>query len=91
MNPQTEKKREWPKLARGPLGNTARFDCRGDVPHGWTVIGEKAPEVKAAPVVVEEPSAGLKAAREAYKLEFGKKPHHSWTEAELHEKLSASL
>ncbi len=88
MSREPERKREWPKLARGPLGNTARFDCRGDVPHGWTVIGEKAPEVKAAPAPAE-PSAGLQAARDAYKEVFGKKPHHSWTEAELHEKISA--
>ena len=34
-------KREWPKMAHGPLGNSAVFACRGDVPHGWTVVGEK--------------------------------------------------
>lgn len=47
------KKREWPKMAHGPLGNSATFQCRGDVPAGWTVVGEK-------PAPWGEPTEGLK-------------------------------
>jgi hypothetical protein len=34
------KKKEWPKFAVGPLGNRARFDCPGDVPVGWVIVGD---------------------------------------------------
>lgn len=50
------KKAEWPKLARGPQGNTAMFQCRGDVPAGWVVVGEEASIVDPAPPKFEPPA-----------------------------------
>ncbi len=28
-------KKLWPRMAVGPLGNTARVACPGDIPYGW--------------------------------------------------------
>lgn len=37
MKPEVPKPRLWPRRAVGPLGNSARFACLSDVPHGWTL------------------------------------------------------
>lgn len=42
MKPEPKKK-EWPKFAVGPSGNRARFDCPGDVPVGWVIVGDTEP------------------------------------------------
>lgn len=84
--PKTAKS-EWPKLARGPLGNTATFFCRGDVPHGWTVVGEEAKP--AAPAASAPPAAdGLKDARAAYRVAFGKGAGPKWDEATIRAKIA---
>jgi len=59
MKPAAPVKREWPKMATGPLGNSAVFHCRGDVPHGWVVAGDVwTPPVVDA--VEEEPKVAAK-------------------------------
>jgi len=57
MSTPEPKKREWPKLARSPEGNTAKFQCRGDVPAGWVVVGEE-PEVVAEKITLKRPTRG---------------------------------
>lgn len=61
------KKPEWPKLARGPQGNTARFQCRGDVPAGWVVVGEEiakpAPPTALEALAEQRRQDGLKPQR----------------------------
>lgn len=83
------KKREWPKLARGPLGNTARFQCAGDVPHGWEVLDGNAPKVDL--VTQPDPEeTDLAAARSDYFDMFGKKPGPRWDAAEIRTKIAAN-
>lgn len=37
MNAPAPKKTLWPRVAIGPHGNRATFQCMGDVPAGWTL------------------------------------------------------
>lgn len=34
--PDEPVKREWPRYASHPKWGRAKFQCAGDVPHGWT-------------------------------------------------------
>jgi len=85
---QEPKKREWPKIAAGPLGNTAVFQCPGDVPAGWTVLGEKAAKVDPAPPA-DPDEVELASARADYYDAFGKKPGPRWDAAEIRAKIAA--
>lgn len=58
MKAPEPKKAEWPKLARGPQGNTARFQCRGDVPAGWVVVGEEPAEPRMTVPAQKKPAKG---------------------------------
>jgi len=85
---QAPKKREWPKIAAGPLGNTAVFQCPGDVPAGWEVLGEKAAKVDpVVPAGFEE--LDLAAARADYHDAFGKKPGPRWDAAEIRSRIAS--
>lgn len=79
-------KREWPKMAHGPLGNSAVFACRGDVPHGWTVVGEAVAPKPEQPV--PDDMNNLLIAREQYKAAFGKKAHHTWSLEAIRQKIA---
>lgn len=53
---QVEKPKNWPRYAVGPKGNSARFWCAGDVPHGWQLAEPLpgAPVAPPPPVVVRD-------------------------------------
>lgn len=96
MTPQKQEKPAWPKLARGPKGNTARFDCPGDVPVGWILVGDKEPLHKPHKETVEEVAAAeatllandpLALLRRRYHDDFGRKARDSWSEEDLRKKL----
>jgi hypothetical protein len=84
MKPEP-KKSEWPKLARGPQGNTAQFQCRSDVPAGWVALGEegKTPKDSTAPE-----SAELASARADYLAAFDKRPGPKWDAATIRQKIA---
>lgn len=59
--PEAPKPRLWPRLARGPLGNTAMFQCMGDIPHGWEM--EEPLPGHPVPVELDELRAAIEPPR----------------------------
>jgi hypothetical protein len=90
MKPDEPKKREWPRFAIGPLGNRARFEYLGAVPHGWRLeiplpgqsVTPTPPPVPPAPVADD-----LAAARAEYKTVFGKRAGPQWDAGTIRQKI----
>lgn len=87
--PKPERKREWPKMARGPLGNIARFACAGDVPAGWTVEGQTEPRHKPPIPPVVESGETLAELRARYAQAMGKNASPRWDADTIRQKLEA--